>query len=49
LAQGILGAHDSHLLTGLVDQTDLGNANALVDAGGVALRRLPVEPSRDRH
>ena len=33
----------------LVDQADLGNADAFVDAGGVALRRLPVEPSRDRH
>src|SRR4051812_34149678 len=47
--QGVLGAHDPHLLAGLVDETDLGNADAFVDAGGIALRRLPVEPSRDRH
>src|SRR4051794_3330309 len=48
-AQGIWGAHDAHLLAVLIDETDLWNADALVDAGGIALRRLPVEPSRDRH
>jgi hypothetical protein len=49
VAQGLLGSHDSDLLAGLVDEPDLGDPNALVDAGGVALRRLPVEPTRDRH
>src|SRR3954447_12283463 len=47
--QCVLGAHDAHLLTGVVDETNLGNADALVDAGGISLRRLPVEPTRDRH
>ena len=49
LAQGVLRLHDADLLTRLVDEPDLGNANALVDPGGVALRRLPIEPSGDRH
>ena len=49
LAQGLVGAHDPHLLAVLVDEPDLGNADALVDPGGVALRRLPVETSGDRH
>src|SRR3954447_7691634 len=47
--QGVLRAHDAHLLTGVVDETNLGNADALVDAGGISLRRLPVKPTRDRH
>ena len=33
----------------LVDQADLGNADALVDPGRVPLGRAPVEPTRDRH
>ena len=49
LTQGVLGAHDPHLLAVLVDETNLGNADAFVDPGGVALRRLPVETSWDRH
>jgi hypothetical protein len=47
--QGVGGAHDPHLLAVLVDEPDLGDADALVDPGGVALRRLPVETSGDRH
>ena len=49
LAQGLLRLHDADLRTGLVDETDLGNADAFVDPGRVAFRRLPVEPARDRH
>ena len=37
------------LLTLLVDETNLGHANPFVDPRGVAFRRLPVEPTRDRH
>src|SRR5918995_514818 len=49
LLQRFLRAHDPHLLAVLVDEPDLGNADAVVDPGGVALRRLPVEASGDRH
>ena len=49
VAQRLLGRHDADLLAGLVDEPDLGNADALVDPGGVPLGRAPVEPARDRH
>src|SRR5215216_1442859 len=49
IAEGLLRLHDADLLTRLVDEPDLGHTYALVDPGGVALRRLPVEPSGDRH
>ena len=47
LPAGAMGAAD--LLALVVDETNLGNANALVDPGRVPLGRAPVEPSRDRH
>ena len=47
--QRVGGLHDPDLLARLVDETDLGHTDALVDACGIAFRRLPVEPTRDRH
>src|SRR5215208_4741038 len=47
--EGLSRLHDPDLLAVLVDEAHLGDADAFVDAGGVALRRLPVEPTRDRH
>jgi hypothetical protein len=49
VAQRLVGLHDADLIARLVDQPDLGNADAFVDPGGVPLGRAPVEPSRDRH
>ena len=49
VAERVLRLHDADLRARLVDQTDLGNADALVDPRRVAFRRLPVEPTRDRH
>src|SRR5439155_1046890 len=49
VAQRLLSGHDAHLPALLVDEADLGNADAFVDPGLVALRRSPVEPTRDRH
>nr|WP_228430491.1 hypothetical protein [Baekduia soli] len=48
-AQGLVGPHDPDLLAVIADDADLGDADALVDAGGVPLGRAPVEPSRNRH
>jgi hypothetical protein len=49
VAQGLVGAHDTDLLSILADDADLGNADALVDPRRVPLRRAPVEPSGNRH
>ena len=43
-----VGWDDPHLLPVLVDQSDLGYANPLVDTSRVALRRTAVEAG-DRH
>ena len=47
--QGLVGLDDADLAAVLVDQADLGDADALVDPRLVALRRLAVESPRDRH
>ena len=47
--QGLIGLDDADLAAVLVDEPDLGDADALVDPGLVALRRLAVETPRDRH
>jgi hypothetical protein len=49
VAERLLRLHDPDLRARLVDEAHLGNADALVDAGRIAFRRLPVEPARDRH
>jgi hypothetical protein len=46
--QRLLGRDHADLLTALVDQAHLGNADALVDPGLVALGRPAVEAG-DRH
>ena len=43
------GLQDADLLALVVDQPNLGNADALVDPGRVPLWRAPVEPARYRH
>src|SRR5689334_3644958 len=49
VAERVCRAHDPDLLAGVVDEPDLGHPDAFVDPGGVTLRRLPVESTRDRH
>jgi hypothetical protein len=43
------GLQHADLLALVVDETDLGHTDALVDPGRVPLGRAPVEPARDRH
>jgi len=47
--QRLVGLGDADLAAVLVDEADLRHPDPLVDPRLVALRRLPVEPSRDRH
>ena len=49
VAQRVVDLHHAELLAVLVDQTNLGHANALVDPRRIPLRRAPVESARDRH
>ena len=47
--EGVVPGDHADLVAVIPDQADLGNADALVDPGLVALRGAPIEPSRDRH
>ena len=49
VAQRLVARDDADLVAVLADQPHLRNADALVDAGLVALGRAPIEPTRDRH
>ena len=49
VTQGLVGAHDTDLVAILADDADLGNADALIDPGRIALGWAPVEPSGNRH
>ena len=48
-AEGVGRLEHTDLVALVVDQANLGHANALVDPCRVALRRAPVEPAGNRH
>ena len=48
-AQGVGRLEHPHLVALVVDQPDLGHADALVDPRLVPLRRAPVESAGNRH
>jgi nucleoside-diphosphate-sugar epimerase len=49
VAQSLIGAHDTDLLSVFPDHSHFRHADALVDPGRVPLGRAPVKSSGDRH